>query len=282
MLPELFSRPFRLLVQAWQALVEYLSILVEGLREALFEITLPVTQYALSKRPLAPSLTIEELGSNSLSLLIKQVPATKFNIDTFEVQKAKSSPSAEENECQWETCCHPEGTHPLIENLVPDTSYLFRVRAKNFWGKSDWSGLTRVQTLRVPVEGGSTGPNYSWQQTNTEVILFLPLNTGSIVRRNQVEICLKNRNICVTVRTADGPLSLVEGVLEHSVQPMGEGSFWELTRTGEGNFLEITLEKQTAAKDRLGGLNEGGLWSCAIRGHPRVDIRQIADCCQLR
>lgn len=262
-----------------RALLEYLLIIWEGLSELLFDSTLWFTQYAFSRRPKAPALKVEAIRARRARLLVDTTLSSRFNVETYEVQRAELGASAED---AWVGCHEDEGRHVTVTGLAPSTDYGFRVRARNFRGVTPWSPVVRLHTLIDPVAGGGLGPGYSWQQTATEVQLEFPMLGCEGLKAKQVSVQLRTRRVAVKVHIPEGVANLLEGELSAPVKSLGEGSFWEIHKdasTGVTNLV-LTLEKAkpvpSSAFDSQGGKREG-VWSCVIVGHPKIDVTRVLE-----
>ena len=120
-------------------------------------------------------------------------------------------------------------------------------------GSSAWRE-GRFTTKQVPVEGGGTGPGYTWKQTRDEVSLTVPVGAGARAKTTTVECKAgKLRVVAAPAEAADAPggggsggwAPIIDGALFGDTDP--EGLEWEMSGSGSGRILSLTLAKRGPA-----------------------------------
>lgn len=184
-------------------------------------------------------------------------------------------------------------------------------------GQSEWKEVGPFYKAHTPLPGaGGVGPreSYTWKQDadELEVTILLPPGGGGgsggggggsgvgarkLVTAKQLNVEIRTSSIKVELLAGnnggggDGSSSLLllEGTLQHEVERMGDGSFWELQTespsssiSGGGGRARATqsLLITLAKKQEKAGTKEqvnNQLWTVLIAGHPEVDLRQMKE-----
>lgn len=184
-------------------------------------------------------------------------------------------------------------------------------------GQSEWKEVGPFYKAHTPLPGaGGVGPreSYTWKQDadELEVTILLPPGGGGgsggggggsgvgarkLVTAKQLNVEIRTSSIKVELLAGnnggggDGSSSLLllEGTLQHEVERMGDGSFWELQKespsssiSGGGGGARATqsLLITLAKKQEKAGTKEqvnNQLWTVLIAGHPEVDLRQMKE-----
>ena len=182
-----------------------------------------------------------------------------------------------------------------VEGL-PEQGLLCNVRvcSENTKGRSEWRETGPFYKAHAPLPGaGGVGPreSYTWKQDADELEVTVPLppraaseGAGGVkpkpwtAKDLKVEIRATSiKVVCVAGGGGGGSggdagsaalSALLEGNLQHMVEPMGDGSFWELqkeSRGGATQSLLITLakkEEKAGTKERV----NNKLWTVLIVG----------------
>ena len=96
--------------------------------------------------PLAPSLTIEEIGYENASVTWSMPDARGSSITSYDLEMQESGQRIRTVQRDATT------TSYTAANLIPQTTYEARVRANNGVGASEWSAWISFTTTKVPVE----------------------------------------------------------------------------------------------------------------------------------
>ena len=216
----------------------------------------------LDVMPVAPTVVgtkVRMTNAAMLKWLIK--PISETSREQYEVQLRPTVAA----ETEW-----AQAGSELIEqklavgDLQPDTEYAVRVRAFNSKGSSEWCEAT-FRTKQEPVDGGGTGPGYTWTQGGKKadeltVLVALPAGT----RAKQLSVVIKPSHLSISLAPPTGGdrTALVEGELFAAVKH--EDIEWELSDEGAaGKKLRLALLKLNP---------QGPFWPSLVRGHPEVEV----------
>jgi len=144
--------------------------------------------------------------------------------------------------------------------LQPDTAYEARVRAVNSRGASDWVTVG-FHTKQTAVDGGGSGPGYTWKQHTKDDTLTLVVPVPAGTRGKQVGVHVMPTTLKLTLN--DEPL--VEGGLFGTVK--SSDIEWEMVEEGGGG-KQVVLTLAKTEKDKP-------FWPQLISGHPEVDVRGL-------
>lgn len=113
---------------------------------------------------------------------------------------------------------------------------------------------------------GGTGPNYSWTQTLSEVMIVLPVDRTILVK----EVCMSLSRHMGPKRYENLDGQLLRFGLRHQPAMIDGHLFskvfhkaWQLDR--EEGTIEVSLEKDIKTE----------WWPCIIKGHPEIDLTQV-------
>ena len=207
--------------------------------------------------PMVVGTSVRTTNAAMLKWLVK--PHSEFSMERYEVQLRLAAAA----ETKWEQlAAELEEPKHAAGPLTPDTDYEVRVRTHNSKGQSGWC-CASFRTKQEPVEGGGTGPGYTWTQggkKNDEVTVFVTLPPGT--RARQLDVTVKPANLSITLLKADGQKeTLVSGELFAPVK--ADDIEWELFEAKAGEkALKLLLLKQSV---------QGPFWASLVRGHPEVE-----------
>lgn len=151
----------------------------------------------LNKMPMAP----RALGPSvrgCTSAILKWIPGRKSSFSTEDYQvELREAQTADQAEGEWRPAGEvAAGTKPqlAVRSLNSLRAYEARARACNSVGRSEWCVSAVFMMKQPPVNGGGTGPGYSWTQTmdnaqaeSVAVVVTLPSGT----RAKQLEVNVK-------------------------------------------------------------------------------------------
>ena len=185
-------------------------------------------------------------------------PVPRYSRQTYDAEMAAVGPAGSAK-LDWSPCV-PADVDAMnselrlsIGELSPGAEYGVRVRATNARGSSAWRE-GRFTTKQAPVEGGGTGPGYTWKQTRDEVSLTVPVGAGARAKTTTVECKAgKLRVVAAPAEAADAPggggsggwAPIIDGALFGDTDP--EGLEWEMSGSGSGRILSLTLAKRGPA-----------------------------------
>mmetsp|Transcript_30834 Transcript_30834/g.68300 ORF Transcript_30834/g.68300 Transcript_30834/m.68300 type:complete len:303 (+) Transcript_30834:91-999(+) len=223
-------------------LLLFIIFVRDSIAEFLFKSTHPLTRRLFSRLPTPPRVTVKDVRANRIRLNIESSYSSSFNVEVFEIEWKPTNSEV------WQSTGTSNLQQRTIARLAADTNYVFRVRAKNEKGESNWCPAVSAKTRQEPVSGGGHGPGYTWTQTPTDVTITFEVPAGT--SKKDTVLVLKSSHLKVEVHKKPADCTqwnpvLLDGELYGKVVGWDNGSYWELVKEGNKTLLILTLEKSS-------------------------------------